>query len=925
MSMSVLSALQCLCAFMAYLVMSVLVPSAVFGSRFKKLDITKKFMLYFTIGNFFMMNLVFVLALLHITCRFTLIMSTVVFVVLGYTKNRNISVLQKLREFFDAFNSVITGKLGIKTALFRILAWLLNGIAFIGKKFKEVFIYNIIDWLLIGCFTFLFLKLFAANLVTNYGYPYSDLPVHNYWINYLGKNQIFVAGIYPFGFHCILYYLHEVFLIDTYVLLRVFCVVQTFFVNIMIFTVLKSCCKTKFTPYIGMFGYMALNIFAPHTYERFCGTLPQEFGIIFIFPCAYFAFEFFRERKKELKLEEYIFGNRKERRRKRKEEHLRIKDCRKNKEKTKKNYFRLRIFESYSTLYLAGFAMSFAMTLAVHFYGTMVAGLFAVGIAVGYFFRFIRPKYFFRVVVTCAISVFVAVLPMVVAFAMGTPLQGSLGWGMSILTGGKSDDNSNENEMVTYVTTSSALSEGIFVSADGAVVSADGAVVSADGTFISTDGISVSGTSAGISETALNTTYASINSDENVNRIVSGDVVYCINEVPMKLYFDRVGYVKMTKIHNNGVLNLVKEGNHYFYNMDRLTYKRTFSFYITLLKDNPKKFVNIVAAGVSSCSKSVVEQTQDKIFVDVTKKQVETGYIIALFVLVAGLVYIIFGNPDYGASIVSVVVFMICMALLLTSGIIGLPTLMDSARSSIYFAYMTPLVFALSVDVCIYTVFGWLKWKYVKWIKHAAAFLILIAFVILSYKYDYIKEPVIADYLETNEAVTCLTNIIENEKDFTWTICSANDETRMGEDHGYHYETIEFLRKMEGVGKNAMITIPTDTVYFFIEKTPLDYNVPYEDSGQCISEEGAANYLPSGGGISAYKSRNRWIVMSRMYYWAEEFKKLYPNEMKVYMETEDFICYRIQQNTHRLYNFAIDYGYNTQLYKYLEDGTDDDK
>lgn len=40
---------------------------------------------------------------------------------------------------------------------------------------------------------------------------------------------------------------------------------------------------------------------------------------------------------------------------------------------------------------------------------------------------------------TGIISVFLAVLPMGIAFAGGTPLQGSLGWGLSVINGGKSD------------------------------------------------------------------------------------------------------------------------------------------------------------------------------------------------------------------------------------------------------------------------------------------------------------------------------------------------------------------------------------------------------------------------------------------------------------------------------------------------------
>ena len=38
--------------------------------------------------------------------------------------------------------------------------------------------------------------------------------------------------------------------------------------------------------------------------------------------------------------------------------------------------------------------------------------------------------------------------------------------------------------------------------------------------------------------------------------------------------------------------------------------------------------------------------------------------------------------------------------------------------------------------------------------------------------------------------------------------------------------------------------------------------------------------------------------------------ELYPNEMEVYYESDDFVCYRLKQNGNSLYNFAIDYGYN---------------
>ena len=175
---------------------------------------------------------------------------------------------------------------------------------------------------------------------------------------------------------------------------------------------------------------------------------------------------------------------------------------------------------------------------------------------------------------------------------------------------------------------------------------------------------------------------------------------------------------------------------------------------------------------------------------------------------------------------------------------------------------------------------------------------------------DKVREPLCLPVLETNEAITCITNILREEEDFTWTICSANDEREMIKEHGRHCEMIDLLRKMEDYDGKSAATEPTQTIYFFIEKVPLDYMVSYENSGQTISVRGAMQSLPYSSGIGMYQGENRWIVMSKMYCWAQEFQKLYPDEMTVYMETDRFICYKLKQNTYRLYNLLIDYVYN---------------
>lgn len=275
--------------------------------------------------------------------------------------------------------------------------------------------------------------------------------------------------------------------------------------------------------------------------------------------------------------------------------------------------------------------------------------------------------------------------------------------------------------------------------------------------------------------------------------------------------------------------------------------------------------------------------------------------------LLLGLVFCAFQKTEYGAVLMSVGFCMLILTVLLCAGPFGLPTLMDAARCSIYYAYLLPVAGVLITDGLLYLV---LMPKVLRICRNILSLGLAAVLLVVLSQNDLIKEPGFSSGYVTNGAITCLTNIIRDNEDETWTIVSANDETQMGLDHGWHYETITFLRKLEHMKEDTKVIIPTENVYFFIEKIPLDYSVSYADSGQSISKKGASQTLPNVGGIGMYQGEKRWIVMSRMYYWAQAFMKKYPNEMKVYYEDDQFICYRIPQNMYHQYNFAIDYGYN---------------
>ena len=60
-----------------------------------------------------------------------------------------------------------------------------------------------------------------------------------------------------------------------------------------------------------------------------------------------------------------------------------------------------------------------------------------------------------------------------------------------------------------------------------------------------------------------------------------------------------------------------------------------------------------------------------------------------------------------------------------------------------------------------------------------------------------------------------------------------------------------------------------------------------------------------GKASDAYSNiTNRKIFESEMYYWCQNFETIYPNEIKVYYEDEDFVCYVVKQNPDHLYNLG---------------------
>ncbi len=783
--MTTLVILRFLGIFAVYTGVTLALPALMFRRILRGRSLAEQFLMCYTFGNFYIINIVFDQQLMHISNFFTLAgLTAVLSIVIGGRVNR-IPLKQQAGNTWHLFGKLLRGRMKLKSAIFLFLGKCAEGIKRLVKFFYRHIVKNPIQSMLLLGIGVCLCWIYGRQIILVYGYRASDIPVHMSWINEMSRGKIFAKGVYPFGFHCMIYYLHAVFRFDTYVILCQFFFAQVIFMHLVLLAMLKQLCKTKYIPYIGTFVFLLGNFWSGQTYSRFYATLPQEFGMIFVIPSIYFLIRFFQIPKQKLADKE-------------------------------------------TRLTLQCFAMAFSLTLAIHFYGTMIAGLCCIGIACGFCFRFLRKEYFCRIMFTGICSVFLAVLPMGIAFATGTPLQGSLGWGLSVINGGKSS-SSTEAEAETDEAETLEVSTG---------------------------------------------------DDKNTVRVVKPDGTVMeidVSDLPSAQENESGGQMQTE----------------------------------TTAPAVPKVSFGEKIRKIPGKAKNALSEMSSRILEFIIKLDVKNiGYmILASFalLLLLGFIFCVFRQTEYGAMLMSMGFCMWIVTILLCAGVFGLPPLMDGARCSIYYVYLLSAALTALADGLLYMV---LPLRKLRLVRNAVSLAVTAAVLMGMFQNHMIKQSDFSSGFVMNGAITCLSNIIHENEDKTWTIVSANDETQMGLDHGWHYETITFLRGMETLEKNTKVIIPTKTVYFFIEKIPGDYAVSYAKSGQSISRKGASRSLPNVGGIGMYQGEGRWIVMSRMYYWAQAFMELYPNEMKVYYEDNKFICYKIEQNMYHQYNFAIDYRYN---------------
>ncbi len=133
-------------------------------------------------------------------------------------------------------------------------------------------------------------------------YGASDCYVHLAWTKYIGINNIYQDGVYPYGYEAVISALNKLFFIDPVVLVRFFGGIGSFMLMLAIYYVLKkNLGKSYIVIFAAVFAFAFGTEFpnAASTFWRQMSALPQEYATIFMLPGMHFLNVFYNTGRKK--------------------------------------------------------------------------------------------------------------------------------------------------------------------------------------------------------------------------------------------------------------------------------------------------------------------------------------------------------------------------------------------------------------------------------------------------------------------------------------------------------------------------------------------------------------------------------------------------------------------------------------------------
>lgn len=263
------------------------------------------------------------------------------------------------------------------------------------------------------------------------------------------------------------------------------------------------------------------------------------------------------------------------------------------------------------------------------------------------------------------------------------------------------------------------------------------------------------------------------------------------------------------------------------------------------------------------------------------------------------------------------VLWQIC-AFLCCTYYLNLPTVIEAKRVATFLTFFTIPLFCLPLEA--------LMWALEKAGVREKNAEISLAVIILGsigalIQNGRIKEDRYFSITISEADMRVCLDLCENYKDGTWTVISPTNDLSVIRYNGFHYEIVDLIKEIDEGKKH--IYIPTPDIYVVTEKYPISYRnerreidrsdiISPENSGEISAELAVQDTkwqedIDKMHGADAPYYFQRDVVMSKLHYWMETIRQIYPNHVSEFYEDEQVIVYRIEQDTYFTLNLSVDY------------------
>lgn len=780
-----------------YIFLMYLWPSVIFRKKLSGKSLTFQFAFCSTVSILLSNTIILGLGLFHILNE-----GIVRWIYYG-TFFLSIFKEKELRRYiFAHIKRTLSGTQGWKLLIFRqaesLKIIIVNSFQQLNKKIKGRRIeYGILFVLIVFAVAY-----FSYGAFQCHSYGWGDMYVHHAWIYGLKEGKNFSAGIYPEAMHCFIYCMNDLFGISVYSCMMFLGEIHVSALLLAIYCFLREVMKSKYTVYLVLAAFLTIDMVCVdeiYGMSRMQYTIPQEFGLYTQFLCALYLVRFLRRNPEEGKAKRKVWND---------------------------------------DLFL--FMTSLAASLAIHFYVTMMAFFLCAAIAIFGIVKVFKKENFKSLVIAVLAGMIISAAPMVLAYASGIPLQGSLNWGMNVMNGTDTKEGRTQQAQ---------------------------SIASENNAETSSQNESESQSSESIQQESGVQSSQSVTSEEKQQ-----------TETNDALEQEQTSQKKSRKTIGEYIKMVYKYGYAQLYGDTRAKWLLGFTLIAGILS-----VINWIITAIR------FRKLPFELYLGITAASV---------------------------------IFMILYA----APFLGLPEIIAGARLCLTEQVLLLSMMALPADEVLFAI-GRRKMACI--LPYLSV--LGVAAIYAGTNYFGVYHGYLYYELTRYNSVVNLTNRIASEyPKQRYTIISTTDEIYQVIESGWHEEILDFYYK----SKLEKYYIPTEYLFFYVEKNPIQYaqyhffagprwlaqkkySQYYKYSNAVISEGSAIKsskisedvlgepLTDMGKASDAYSNlKNRTILESELYFWCQDFKARLPYEIQVYYEDEDVVCYMIKQNPEHLYNLG---------------------